>query len=191
MPRPSRTRPGVTIERPTARVEREFIEAARNSRSLHGAWVAPPSTAIQFRRYLERTRHDNFISVLVLTPDGEMAGVINLSEIVRGVFQSGYLGFYAFTPHAGRGLMRAGLVLLLQRAFRTEKLHRVEANIQPGNTRSIALVKSLGFRREGYSPRYLKLAGRWRDHERWALTAEDWRKFNSASRTRRAGGVHT
>ncbi len=54
--------------------------------------------------------------------------------------------------------------------------HRqVEANIQPHNRASIRLVQSLGFHREGYSPRYLKIAGRWRDRERWALLREEWR----------------
>jgi ribosomal-protein-alanine N-acetyltransferase len=53
-------------------------------------------------------------------------------------------------------------------------LHRVEANIQPGNTRSIGLVQRLGFEKEGFSRRYLKVGGEWRDHERWALLAEDF-----------------
>ena len=103
-----------------------------------------------------------------------LAGVVNLSEIVRGGFQSAYLGYYAFAPYAGRGLMKEGLAQVITHAFKVMKLHRLEANVQPGNRRSKALVKSLGFRREGLSPRYLKIAGRWRDHERWAILSEDW-----------------
>jgi ribosomal-protein-alanine N-acetyltransferase len=113
-------------------------------------------------------------------PDGELAGVINLNEIVRGGFRSAYLGYYALAPHHAQGHMSAGLRLVIARAFRLERLHRVEANIQPGNARSIALVKRLGFRLEGFSPRYLKINGRWRDHERWALTVEDWRSSKRA-----------
>ena len=87
---------------------------------------------------------------------------------------SAYLGYYAFVPHAGRGLMRQGLSQVITHAFKTMKLHRLEANIQPRNIRSRALVKKLGFQREGISPRYLKINGRWRDHERWAILCEDW-----------------
>jgi ribosomal-protein-alanine N-acetyltransferase len=60
-------------------------------------------------------------------------------------------------------------------AFRDLTRHRVEANIQPANTRSISLVRTAGFTREGYSGCFVKIAGRWRDHERWAMLAEDWR----------------
>ena len=62
--------------------------------------------------------------------------------------------------------MTEALTLVLREAFGTQKLHRLEANIQPGNAPSIALVKRLGFELEGMSPRYLKIGGRWRDHER-------------------------
>jgi [ribosomal protein S5]-alanine N-acetyltransferase len=61
---------------------------------------------------------------------------------------------------------------LLDDAFRRLRLHRLEANIQPGNAPSIRLVRRLGFRREGYSVRYLRIAGRWRDHERWAILSD-------------------
>jgi ribosomal-protein-alanine N-acetyltransferase len=103
-----------------------------------------------------------------------LLGVINLNEIVRGVFQSAYLGYYAFTPHQQRGNMTTGVSLVVNRAFRHHRLHRLEANIMPNNEPSLRLVQRLGFCREGFSPRYLKIAGRWRDHERWALTYEDW-----------------
>lgn len=101
-------------------------------------------------------------------------GVVNISEIVRGSFRSGYLGYCAFEPFARRGLMQKGLALVIAEAFGKMKLHRLEANIQPENKRSRRLVKRLGFKREGFSPRYLKISGRWRDHERWALLAEEW-----------------
>jgi ribosomal-protein-alanine N-acetyltransferase len=125
------------------------------------------------RRLGKPTHEGRFV---VLRENGDLVGVINVSEIVRGPFRSAYLGYYAFVPHAGRGYMTEGLTLALRWAFRGLRLHRVEANIQPGNQASRALVRGLGFRREGFSRRYLKVAGRWRDHERWALVAEDWRR---------------
>jgi ribosomal-protein-alanine N-acetyltransferase len=152
-----------------------FLEAVKRSRSLHGRWVQPPATLDQYRAFLQRFRRPTHLSHFLEAEDGSLVGVINISEIVRGAFCSGYLGYYAFAPHQGRGHLRAGLDAVVRLAFRRYALHRLEANIQPENLRSIALVRSLGFRKEGYSPRYLKIAGRWRDHERWALTAEDWR----------------
>lgn len=107
--------------------------------------------------------------------DDHIVGVFNLSHIIRGALGSAFLGYYGFAPFSRQGLMRAGLGLLLRQAFGPLRLHRVEANIQPGNFASLALVRGAGFRLEGYSRRYLKIGGRWRDHERWAILAEDWR----------------
>ena len=134
-------------------------------------------TAEAYRAYLTRARHASQACFFVCsTESAELVGVVNLSQIVRGLFQSAYAGYYAFEPHAGAGHMAQGLSLVLDQAFGALALHRVEANVQPRNARSLSLVKGLGFRLEGFSPRYLKIGGRWRDHERWAILAEDWKK---------------
>jgi ribosomal-protein-alanine N-acetyltransferase len=165
------------LERPSAARRREFLEAARRSRAFLRRWAAPPATARAYRAYLSRLGEPKYEGhFVVLRSSGALVGVINLNEIVRGSFQSAYLGYYGFLPHVGRGYMREGLRLVLQRAFGELRLHRVEANIQPGNGASLAVVRGLGFRREGFSPRYLKIGGRWRDHQRWALLAEEWRR---------------
>jgi ribosomal-protein-alanine N-acetyltransferase len=145
----------------------------RRSRTLHAPWVSPPSTASAYRAYLSRVRQPTHVGYFVcLRGSDELTGVVNVSEIVHGAFRSAYLGYYAFTPHAGDGLMREGLTLVIDDVFRRLRLHRLEANVQPGNEASLGLVRRLGFRREGYSPRYLKVCGRWCDHERWAVLAD-------------------
>ena len=98
-----------------------------------------------------------------------------MSQIFRSGFQNAYLGYYVGAQYAGQGHMTEALQLLLRFAFKDLRLHRLEANIQPGNVASIALVKRAGFVLEGYSKRYLKICGRWRDHERWAILADDWK----------------
>jgi ribosomal-protein-alanine N-acetyltransferase len=163
----------VCLVRPSPRWLVPFVAAVRRSRRLHARWVAPPSTPAAYRAYLRRLRQPAHVGYLVCLRDsGELVGVVNVSEIVRGAFQSGYLGYYAFRPHAGRGLMAEGLSLVVDDAFGRLGLHRLEANIQPGNARSIRLARRLGFQREGYSARYLRVLGRWRDHERWAILAD-------------------
>ena len=164
----------VRLETPRLARADAFLAAVRQSRKLHRGLVSPPRTRSAFAAYLARLRGPTHAGYFICLPGGELAGVVNISEIVRGAFRSAYLGFYAFAPHAGRGHMRAGVALAIGRAFRTLGPHRAEANIQPENARSIALVTRLGFRREGLSSRYLKISGRWRDHERWAITAEEW-----------------
>jgi len=117
--------------------------------------------------------HCGFLVVLRETDD--LVGVINLNNLIRGGFQSAFLGYYGFSPYLGTGLMYQGMLLVLKYAFSTLKLHRLEANIQSGNSASIRLVQKCGFVREGFSRRYLKICGRWKDHERWAILAEDFK----------------
>ena len=161
------------LEALSAQRQAEFLAAVRRSRKLHHPWVALPETPGAFQKYLERFANPANVCFLVLTEEGEIAGGINISNIVQGLFRSGYLGYYVFVPHNGRGYMTRGLGAVVSHAFRKMKLHRLEANIQPGNESSRRLVERLGFRCEGLSPRYLKIAGRWRDHERWAIPVED------------------
>jgi ribosomal-protein-alanine N-acetyltransferase len=152
----------------------EFLSLVRASRKYHRPWVYPPTTKDGFRRYVERSGSDRYFpSFICLRETDALVGVVNTSEIVRGVFLSAYLGFYGHAGYAGQGFVREGVQLLVRHAFRKLKLHRLEANVQPANRSSLALVRALGFRKEGLSRRYLKIGGRWRDHERWALLAED------------------
>ena len=180
--RPARTpraRLRVHLRAPSGDDCKRFLDAVRASRRLHGSWVAPPSTPALYRTWLAKlegsrlsARHVSFVAVR--NDDDSFVGVFNFSEIVRGLFQSAYLGFYALAPNAAQGYMSEAFALALDTAYDDLKLHRVEANVQPGNGRSVALVERVGFTREGYSRRYVKIAGRWRDHVRYAMLAEEW-----------------
>ena len=159
----------------------EFIELAVASRQLHRPWTYPPERAEQFDDLYARSRREDCVCLLACLRDGgEIAGVLILSQIVRGAFQSAYLGYYAHQAYAGRGYMREAMAQTVDHAFGRLALHRLEANIQPANRASIALARSAGFRLEGFSPRYLLIGGQWRDHERYAITADD-RGFDDRS----------
>ncbi|MDT9695395.1 GNAT family protein [Streptomyces sp. P17] len=153
----------------------EFTSRARESKELHQPWLFPPDTASAYAAYAGRLIEDpSKAGFLVCEKDdgGSIAGFININNIVRGAFQCGALGYGAFAHAAGRGLMREALGLVVDHAFGPLGLHRLEINVQPANTASIALAGSCGFRLEGFSPGMLHIDGAWRDHERWALTAE-------------------
>jgi [ribosomal protein S5]-alanine N-acetyltransferase len=166
----------VVLRRPTTRDRDEFLEGVGASRRLHRPWVSPPRTREEFDRFLRRGRRADVEQLVVCRrKDGVIVGTFNLSQIFYGSLRSAYLGYYAFEPFAGQGYMSEGLQLVLRHAFASLHLHRVEANVQPGNEPSLALIRRAGFRQEGFSPSYLKIGGRWRDHERWAITAEDRR----------------
>jgi [ribosomal protein S5]-alanine N-acetyltransferase len=152
--------------------EADFLAAVAASRKLHHPWVSPPSTPQAFASSLARLQGGVNHGYLVRAGgSGGLAGCIGVTNIVRGTFCSAYLGYYAFAGFERQGLMKQALSQLVRKAFRELRLHRLEANIQPGNHASIALARSCGFVQEGYSARYLKVGGRWRDHERWAVLA--------------------
>ena len=166
----------VYLRAPRAADETELIARNRASRALHHGWVTPPTDHRAFSAWMKRLEEPSTKALLVCRlEDGAIVGTFVLSQIFRRLFQSAYLGYYAQQPFSGQGYMTEGLALVLRHAFLAMKLHRLEANIQPENAPSLALVKRAGFRLEGYSPSYLKIGGRWRDHQRWAMLIDDWR----------------
>jgi|SRR5580700_7636298 ribosomal-protein-alanine N-acetyltransferase len=165
----------VYLRRPTAGDTKEVIATVRTSRRLHRPWVYPTETKAAFDGYIRRNQAPDFVGLLICRlSDDRILGMANLSQIFRGNLQGAYLGFWASAESAGQGYMKEGLKLVLRYAFKKLKLHRLEANLQPANETSKALIKRCGFRYEGFSPRYLKVGGVWRDHERWAIHAEEW-----------------
>lgn len=170
----------VTLRPPSAADEVALLAVNQASRALHHPWVAPPLTPEAFAAYLERCAAPEVASLLVCrAADGAVMGVVTLSQILYGALQSAYMGYYIGAPYVGQGHMAAALALALDHAFGPLRLHRVEANIQPGNQASLALVRRLGFTHEGFSRRYLFIDGAWRDHERFAMLAEDWAERGS------------
>ena len=166
----------VFLRSPVPADEKEFVSLMRASRSFHRPWASAPTDADRFAAYLADSRREDFEAMLVCRhEDDAILGFFNLSQIVRRYLQSAYLGYAIGKPFAGQGYMGEGIELVLRHAFLNLRLHRIEANIQPGNHASIALARGAGFQREGFSPRYLKIGGRWRDHERWAIISEQWR----------------
>ena len=131
-----------------------------------------------------RDRRTFLIHSLDPESDHDIVGKINVTDVVRGRFESAAMGYDAYDPYAGRGLFAEGLRLVVNLAFAHESaggmgLHRVAASVQPGNQASVGLLRSLGFQREGFSPRMLWLPGAdgshgWRDHFTYVVRAEDW-----------------
>ncbi|WP_028812994.1 GNAT family N-acetyltransferase [Streptomyces flavidovirens] len=152
----------------------EFTARARESRTLHHPWLFPPEQPAAYASYAGLLIDDPTRAGYLVCErsDGRIAGFININNIVGGGFLCGALGYGAFAHAAGRGLMSEGLGLVMDQAFGPLGLHRLEANIQPANKASIALVRRAGFRLEGYSPDFIYVNGAWRDHERWAITTE-------------------
>jgi [ribosomal protein S5]-alanine N-acetyltransferase len=165
----------VFIKKPTEEDYQELLLLHQRSKEFHFPWVFPPLNEQECKNYINRCQNQDFEGLLIShSTNNKIIGVVNLSQIFYRAFQNAYLGYYVDVDFAGQGLMSEGLRLAIDRAFNTLGLHRVEANIQPGNIASINLVKRLGFTNEGFSRRYLKINELWCDHERWALTVEDW-----------------
>jgi [ribosomal protein S5]-alanine N-acetyltransferase len=151
----------------------------RESRKFYKGLVDTPDNLEAFTAFVARNDSEaNECFVICRREDGRIVGSINLSQIFRRAFQNAYLGYSLGVKYIGCGFMTEAVRLILRFAFTDLKLHRIEANVQPENRPSIAVLKRCGFTREGFSRKYLKIAGQWRDHERFAIIIEDW-KTNS------------
>ncbi|WP_037572451.1 GNAT family N-acetyltransferase [Phaeacidiphilus oryzae] len=167
----------VMIRPPEARDVAPYAECVRRSAEHIGRWnpVEPDALPEVIAR-----QGDGLRTFLVIdTATGDLVGKCNVSNIVLGRFRNASLGYDSYLPYAGTGRMTEGMRLVVERCFALRErgglgLHRLEINVQPKNEASIALARRLGFRYEGFSPRMLFLQGAWRDHERYALTAEEW-----------------
>jgi ribosomal-protein-alanine N-acetyltransferase len=166
----------ILLRPPTPADEDAFLTAMRRSADDHRPYLYPPQDADAYRAYLARLDERKYGYLACRLEDAAIVGWLNVSEIVRGALQGAFLGYGGVSAYAGQGYMTEAVKLVVREAFGPLKLHRLEANIQPDNTASIALVKRCGFEKEGFSPRYLKIAGRWRDHERWAIRSDAQRR---------------
>ena len=167
--------PRVELTTPGPDDESDFIAAMAASADLHRPWLYPPVTSQAYREYLARLIPDRKHGFLARRVEARaLVGWLNVSDIVRGALQGANVSYGGVAAHRGQGYMSEALDLVLHEAFVTLGLHRLEANIQPANRGSLALARRAGFVLEGFSPGYLKIAGEWRDHERWALRSEAW-----------------
>lgn len=164
------------LQAPQAADEKPFLAAMRESVGLHHPWISAPKDHKGWKRYLKRLKLKNEAGFLVKRHgDGAICGVVNLNIITYDALRSAYTSYFGVAGLAEKGYMKEGLTLLVRYSFDELELHRLEANIQPQNLTSIALARSVGFRYEGYSPRYLKINGEWCDHERWAVLSDQGR----------------
>src|SRR3954471_11368998 len=132
------------------------------------------------RAEIERDRHEwaadrTYAFAIVEHAGGAMRGRIALANVVRGAWENATLGYFVDQAVGSRGYATEAVSLALDFAFGPCRLHRVQAAVMPKNARSRRVLEKNGFRHEGFSPRYLRLDGDWRDHNLFAITVEELR----------------
>ena len=182
-PRPATiTGPRVYLRPPRIDDIGAFLAAVRGSRALHGPWTGHPTrrrvTTAWVARFAARGDLPAHAAYLLFRQRGPRASgrVQFLGDRARRLPER-LSRLHGLSSPRRKGLHDRGHGARARRRLRQARLHRVEVNIQPTNARSLALAKRIGFTREGFSRRYVKIAGRWRDHERYAILAEDWARL--------------
>lgn len=158
----------------------QLFELYRSSQKLFRGVMRTEFDRAAFDGMLaDAAKESNEFFLICREADNAIVGTINLSQIFRKAFQNAYLGYMLGVKFTGNRYMTEAIELILRFVFLDLKLHRVEANVQPSNKPSIAVLQRTGFAREGFSRRYLKIGGRWRDHERWAIIKDDWKSLGN------------
>jgi ribosomal-protein-alanine N-acetyltransferase len=109
----------------------------------------------------------------VIEVEGELAGQINVANILYGSVSSASIGYWIGKDFAGRGAMPIAVALTIDHLFDELHLHRVEIDIRPENDASLRVVQKLQLREEGLKERFIHIDGQWRDHRIFAITAEE------------------
>ena len=147
----------------------------RAPRQPEASWPArhTPAVFTAMLRGLRREVRAGRSLPCAIEVDGRLAGQVTVGNVVRGAFDSGYVGYWVDGRLAGRGIAPTAVALLTDHCFDVVGLHRIEANVRPENVASLRVVEKLGFVRESLHRRYLWIDGEWRDHVGWALLRED------------------
>ena len=181
----------VSLRYPVEADAQEMVRIRSESRAFLEPWEATPDVVTDpfaddwFARFLKSSRCEASHRLLIChLHDGRILGQVGLGGIMRGAFQSCFIGYWIAAKEARRGYGTEGVALAVSYCFGALALHRVEANIIPVNEPSKRLVRKLGFRFEGLARRYLRIAGHWQDHEHWAITIEEWNAHRPAGSTK-------
>lgn len=158
------------IMAPTKHMMQMYLDFLKRNEDYHKPWVYHSIDLKFYEHYLKRIKRGVTQGCFIFDiKKNNLMGVVNINNIQLGSMRTASLGYYGEKDYAGTGYMTEGMGLVLKYAFEDIGLHRIEANIQPDNIASKKLVKRIGFQKEGFSPDYMQIGGKWRDHERWAI----------------------
>lgn len=169
--------------RPVRRSDRAAWEALR---SRNADWLAPweslppgesrsPTPFGRLRRGFDRAARDGVVLPFVIDVDGRVVGSMHLFDVIWGSRRTGSAGYWLDRDATGNGFATWALATLLDHALLQVGLHRVEVNIRPENSASLAVVARLDLPEEGVRRGLMHVDGAWRDHRCFAALAEDLR----------------
>ena len=160
----------------------ELLELRLRNREFFAPWEPVPAPGhftlagqrLEIEHCARDARDGRAYTFGIFDASNALVGRVALTSVVRMSWCNANLGYYVGREHNGRGHATDAVRLALTFAFRDAGLHRVQAGVMPANGASLRVVEKAGLRREGYAPRYLRIAGRWEDHVLFAVTAEEW-----------------